>query len=75
MYGQLAVEAVVVGITVVIFWLVANFIAGALSLPATSSITIGSLAVLFSTGVIAHLFFEATGLNKWYCTNSFACKR
>ena len=75
MYGQLAVEAVVVGITVVIFWLVANFIAGALNLPVTSNITIGSVAVLFSTGVIAHLFFEVTGLNKWYCKNSFACQR
>ena len=30
---------------------------------------------LFLTGVIAHLVFEYTGLNKWYCKKGYACTR
>ena len=28
----------------------------------------------FITGFLAHLLFEYTGLNKWYCKNGIACK-
>lgn len=27
----------------------------------------------FITGVIAHLLFEFSGANKWYCKNGYAC--
>jgi hypothetical protein len=29
---------------------------------------------LFVIGVGSHLLCEATGINKWYCTNGIACK-
>lgn len=29
----------------------------------------------FLTGVFAHLLFEFTGFNKWYCKNGYACIR
>ena len=28
---------------------------------------------LFLTGFLAHIIFEKTGLNKWYCNNGIAC--
>lgn len=30
-------------------------------------------ASLFATGVLAHMIFEATGANRWYCKNGSAC--
>lgn len=75
MFVQLAIEAIVVGITVIIFWLVANFIGGLLSPSFSSSVSLSSLVILFTTGVFSHLFFEAVGLNKWYCNNGNACRR
>jgi len=28
---------------------------------------------LFLTGVLAHIFCEVTGINKWYCKHGAAC--
>jgi hypothetical protein len=30
---------------------------------------------LFVTGFIAHILCEMTGINKWYCKNSVACRK
>ena len=30
-------------------------------------------ACLFFTGFVAHIVFEKTGLNKWYCKHGVAC--
>lgn len=74
MSPQLGVEAVVVGITVVIFWLFANFLASAFSLSYVKNIDVTFIGVLFATGVFSHLFFEFAGANKWYCKNGHACQ-
>lgn len=29
---------------------------------------------LFLIGYIAHMVFELTGVNKWYCNNGYACR-
>ena len=29
---------------------------------------------LFLIGFIAHMLFEMTGANKWYCSNGYACR-
>ena len=31
-------------------------------------------ASYFITGVLIHMICEATGINKWYCTNGHACQ-
>lgn len=28
---------------------------------------------MFSVGVLLHLLFEFSGINKWYCKNGVAC--
>jgi len=65
---ELLIEALVVGIVMVIVGLVVrNY---------TKQLKMYPLEMtLFLTGVFAHLLFEFTGFNKWYCVNGFACKR
>ncbi len=31
--------------------------------------------LFFFTGVFLHVFYEAVGANKWYCTHGVACKK
>lgn len=75
MFYQLAIEALAVGVTVVIFWLVANYLVGFFAPSYSAIVNFASLGVLFATGVFSHLFFETVGLNKWYCKNGFACQQ
>jgi len=65
---ELLIEALVVGIVMVIVGLVVrNY---------TKQLKMYPLEMtLFLTGVFAHLLFEFTGFNKWYCVNGVACKR
>lgn len=70
---QLALEALAVGIAVVIVWLLVNYLVGFFT--PTANVNAVSIGVLFTTGVLSHLFFEGAGLNKWYCKNGNACKQ
>lgn len=78
---KLLIEAVVVGLSVVIFGTLASFLVGSsfrVELPPVCDDWNKNYAMeisLFLTGVLAHLFFEVTGVNKWYCKNGNACSR
>lgn len=30
---------------------------------------------LFFTGFLVHIICQYSGINKWYCTNGYACKK
>ena len=72
-------EAVVVGISVILFGYIGSYIADALLPQPKRGEYFNKYYVmelsLFLTGVIAHLVFEYTGINKWYCKNGIACKK
>jgi hypothetical protein len=78
---QLIYEAVAVGIITVIFGNITGMLVGPflkVSLPEICSTWNKFYTMeitLFLTGVLIHLFCEVSGINKWYCTNGFACKR
>ena len=78
--NQLIIEAIVVGISIAVFGTVSSYIFGKyfkVKLPPVCKKWNENYAMevtLFFTGVLAHLFFEFIGINKWYCKNSFACK-
>ena len=60
---QILIEALIVGITLVIVFRLIHFI------------NIEDINVkLFITGIIIHIIFELSGLNKIYCKNGVACK-
>ena len=77
---MLLVEALVVGvITVIIGLIVGAFVAPGLSvkLPDVCESWNEKHVMeisLFLTGFLAHIFFEFTGANKWYCRNGVACQ-
>ena len=60
-----AIEAGIVGIAIVIFGRLTRFLFGK---------NYGMEIRLFLIGFLAHLFFEYTGINKWYCKNGIACR-
>ena len=85
MRGTLFAEAVVVGFVLVIVGLMVGAL---LHLTIPSAIDPQHQAFcegwnkyhvmelsLFLTGVFAHLLFEATGVNKWYCSHGVACRK
>ena len=60
---QILIEALIVGITLVIVFRLIHFI------------NIEDINVkLFITGIIIHIIFELSGLNKIYCKNGVACE-
>jgi hypothetical protein len=79
-YSQLFLEAVVCGVVV----LVLGYLVGwatkpilGVSLPEACSQWNAKYMMqinLFLIGFIAHLLFEVTGANHWYCDSGFACK-
>ena len=78
---QLFVEAFIVGIVLILIAYFVNFIIYKLyntNLPKIckkwNKNHIMEIS-LFFIGVFTHFFFEFTGLNKWYCSKGFACKR
>ena len=78
---KLLMEALFVGLLVLLVGTVVSFVIGALfsvDLPAVckkwNKNHIMELS-LFLTGFIAHLLCEFVGLNKWYCKNGNACSK
>lgn len=78
---KLIIEALVVGLSLVIFGNIVGFIVGKLfatNLPLACKDWNTNYVMeisLFITGFLIHLFFEFTGLNKWYCKNGNACQK
>lgn len=76
----LLVEALVVGVLVVVVGTVVGFFVGrvaSVDLPAVCKKWNKNHVMeisLFLTGFITHILCEVGGLNKWYCKNGRACK-
>lgn len=63
---KLIVEAIVVGLGLMILWYIMNFV--------DKNIWKKNMLIsMFVTGVVFHLIAEFTGVNKWYCSNGNAC--
>jgi membrane protein DedA with SNARE-associated domain len=78
---KLFIEAVCVGLLVVVVGTLVGFILGkyfSTNLPrickSWNKNHIMEIS-LFLTGFIAHLLCEFIGVNKWYCKNGNACKK
>lgn len=80
-YIVLLIEAIVVGIITVIVGTLSGKIFSAY---ATSDVQLPDECKswnknyvmeksLFVTGFLTHLLCQATGINKWYCSNGLAC--
>ena len=73
------IEAVVVGIGVVVLGTVISFVYRMFSkheLPPVCNDWNKNFAMeicLFLTGFVFHILCEFAGVNKWYCTNGSAC--
>ena len=67
--NALLIEVIIVGI--------ATAILGALIIHTTgvAQLNRGLIGVLFLTGALIHILAEASGINKWYCGNGYACKQ
>jgi hypothetical protein len=75
----LLLEAITVGISLIFFGYIGSYIADAVLPQPKRGEYFNKYYVmelsLFLTGVIAHLVFEYTGINKWYCKNGVACRK
>lgn len=78
---KLIIEAIVVGFSLVVIGNAVGFLVGKLlatDLPSSCKDWNKKYVMeisLFMTGVVAHLLFEVTGVNKWYCKNGYACRK
>ena len=73
---KLFIEALVVGLVVVLMGYPSSFVALKI-LPMGEGDDHRPIMYLslFITGIASHFLFEALRLNKWYCTNGFACTK
>jgi hypothetical protein len=70
---RLVVEAVIVGLVVVIMGIPSSAIALKI-LPVVDDDHVPVMYLsLFITGVSSHLLFETLRINSWYCRNGVAC--
>jgi len=78
---QLLIEAIIVGIAVVLFGTVVSWLLKgtfAVDLPPVCKDWNKNYVMeiaLFLTGVVTHLFFEFTDVNRWYCKHGNACRK
>jgi len=78
---RLLFEAVIVGISLVITGNIVAFLVGKIlstNLPPVCKDWNKNYAMeisLFISGVVLHLFFEFTNINKWYCKHGNACRK
>ena len=76
---KLLKEAIIVGFVLIIIGTIVSFIVGKVfstDLPPVCKDWNKNYVMeicLFFTGFTAHLAFEYTGINKWYCNNGYAC--
>jgi len=62
------VEAIAVGIMLVVIGVVGHMIASRVQSHNLNNMYVYA-GHLFAFGLIFHLFAEATGMNRWYCAN------
>ena len=78
---RLLIEAVIVGIVVMLVGTLSGYIVGKfnnIDLPSVCKKWNKNHVMeisLFITGFFTHLLFELLGLNKWYCKGGHACSR
>jgi hypothetical protein len=65
-------EALYVGVVFVVLGLVLHMVSLKVKSHDLNNMTTYSVH-LFATAVLAHLFMEYVGVNKWYCSNGNAC--
>lgn len=68
---KLLVEALSVGVIVVIIGMIINSCIENVKIERTRK----QVLILFIIGVVTHIICEYAGLNKWYCKNGNACKK
>ena len=68
---KLLIEAISVGVIVVIIGMIINSCMEKVEIERTRKQVLG----LFISGVVTHIICEYVGLNKWYCKNGNACKK
>lgn len=72
---RLIIEALVVGLVVMMMGYPSSMIAlKILPMVDDNHLPVMYLS-LFITGLSSHFLFESLRINKWYCTNGFACLR
>lgn len=74
---NIAIEALVVGISALLMGLLLHVLLGHhaqhANSPTMKKEMIQLSVILFMTGVLLHLFYEYMGMNKWYCKHGNAC--
>ena len=73
-YVGLLLESLSIGVVTVLIGLLLHYI----SLKTMGSHDLNNLKIfgvhLFAIAVCVHLFYQASGINKWYCVNGVACQ-
>jgi hypothetical protein len=59
---ELIFEAIIIGLILVIIWAMVRHM-----------LPMGDLPAIFIIAAAAHLGFEASGVNSWYCKSGHAC--
>ena len=73
---NLTIEAIAVGILVLVFGLIIRYLIASMRGNSTGFIfrNRGMWISLFLTGFLLHVGLDLIGLNRWYCKNCAGCK-